>query len=108
MSSFGPQITNQINSFVIEAREDYVGLWQIFRRIKSEILNKEDVSFNVFEVVRGLLERGLLVGNLTKDGSFEAWNQQNPDLVISRINKEWQDLGRDPTIDDIAWFHLPH
>ena len=63
--------------------------------------------FAVEQVVRALLERGLLAGNLTKSGGFSAWDQQQPNLVVDRIRQEWQQLGHDPTIDDIAWFYLP-
>ena len=61
----------------------------------------------VLGVVRALLEHGLLAGNLTKEGGFEPWDRQDSQTVINRIRREWRNLGRDPTIDEIAWFQLP-
>ena len=99
-------ITNEIDSFVKEASDDYVGLWQIIRRARHHATNKSDIQYFTFAVVKGILDRQLAAGNLTKEGGFEPWRGQHPGEVINRIQQEWQELGHDPTIDDIAWFAL--
>lgn len=107
MNQIRSSIDDDVNSFIKEAHDDYVGFWQILRRAKARLTNADAMTAEVFDIVRALLERGLLAGNLTKDGGFEPWGNQQPDAVLSRVRQEWRDLGGEPTIDDIAWFHLP-
>ena len=99
-------MTDEVNSFVKEAHEDCVGLWQVVRRAKRRATDEEDVKTLSRAMIESLLERGLVAGNLTKEGGFQPWSGQDSKAVVNRIQQEWQDLGRDPTIDDIAWFRL--
>ncbi|MBN9564370.1 MAG: hypothetical protein J0H14_27140 [Alphaproteobacteria bacterium] len=89
--------------FHAEAHEDYVGLWQIAARTRrgGEIDREQ-----ALRIVHMLLERGLRIGNLTSSGGFIPWSRQEPGLVIDRIRREWIALGRDPSVNDIAWFDL--
>jgi hypothetical protein len=100
-------IKDDIESFYNEAHDDYVGLWQIFRRTHNRLIESDVADTQTLEIVRALIARGLLAGNLTKDGGFEPWEEEQPDAVVNRVQREWRQLGRAPTIDDIAWFHLP-
>lgn len=108
MANLRSYIESDVASFVSEANEDYIGLWQIVGTVKDRMNKPEDIMKEALDIVRELLGRGLLAGNLTKEGGFKPWGQQQSDAVLSRIQQEWRDLGRDPTIDDIAWFNLPH
>jgi hypothetical protein len=91
----------------LESSEDYVGLWQIIHRVKRRKNPTTSIMDDALGVVRALLARGLKVGNLNRDGGFEPWDDQYPDAVVSRIRSEWAALGKDPSIDDICWFHQP-
>jgi hypothetical protein len=107
MENRGSSIESDVASFVREAAEDYIGLWQIVGAARDKTNKPDEVITGVLDIVRALLDRGLLAGNLKKEGGFEPWAQQQPDAVLSRIQEEWRALGHDPTIDDIAWFDLP-
>ena len=100
-------VMDDIDSFVEEARDDYVGLWQIVHRAKKRATDENDVKAVTLAVIKGLLDRGLAAGNLTQEGGFQPWSGQDLKAVSNRIQQEWQDLGRNPTVDDIAWFQLP-
>lgn len=77
-------------------------------RFLSDVAGRAvDAVSEVLDIARALLGRGLVVGNLMKDGGFAPWDEQQPDAVVNRIQQEWRELGHNPTIDDIAWFHLP-
>jgi hypothetical protein len=44
------------------------------------------------------------VGHPTPDGrQFVAWGLP-PDQAVSRIEREWAALGREPDIGEVAWF----
>jgi hypothetical protein len=96
-----------VEDFCVEAGEDYVGLWQIAHRTAERNGANETAREQALDIVRMLLARGLRAGNLTSGGGFAPWPQQEPDLVIDRVRREWIALGRDPSINEIAWFGLP-
>jgi hypothetical protein len=96
-----------IDSFLMESKEDYIGLWHIIDRARDRETELPNVEAEVLGVIRGLLALGLQAGHLTRDGGFAPWPDQRPDAVTGRIHAEWQALGEDPSIDDICWFHLP-
>lgn len=96
-------------SFLLEAEEDCVGLWQIVKHVKEDlsIEGSADVREMTIAVVRKLLESGAQAGDspYTK-GRFMPWREQGATEVIKRIEKEWDALGRDPNIPDIVWFSI--
>jgi hypothetical protein len=97
-------LSQDAEDFYVEAHEDCVGLWQIVSRTARD---GEAARERALSLVRMILTRGLRAGNLTENGAFAPWPQQEPDLVVGRIRREWIALGHDPTINDIAWFALP-
>lgn len=100
-------VKNEVDDFYDESQDDYIGLWQIVSRARDHSDSEKHKRDIAFGIIRLLLGRGLHVGNLVKTGGFASWNEQDPDFVIGRIGREWDQLGHDPTIDDIAWFWLP-
>lgn len=107
MKNIRSNINNDIEEFVLEAQEDYIGFWQIFGVVKDRTNNFDIIRSEVFYIVETLLGRGFLAGDLKGGCGFEPWGQQEKGAVVSRILKEWQDLGHDPNIGDICWFDLP-
>ena len=94
---------------VADAAEDYVGLWQLVNRTTSVLGSEDEASVinNTLLLVRELLSRGLVAGDLEESGGFAAWANQSTDYVVSRIESEWKVIGGPPDIGDICWFDWP-
>lgn len=90
-----------------ECQADHVGLWEIVDAVRCD-LGSTDASQTralTFCLVRSLLcERGMQVGHPAADGrGFVSWHLP-PDQALSRIDKAWSALGREPNIGEVAWF----
>ncbi len=91
-----------------ECQEDFVGLWSVLWEIKKEYPSKtaaEQQTLTI-EVAKALLDKGCLVGDLYEDKGFQPWSVP-PREAILRIQTAWENLGREPTLGDIAWFTSP-
>lgn len=89
-----------------EALRDYIGLWQIVRRVVLA-WPSDDVEFvrrTTLVIVQDLLHRRMLAGDLSRTDGFDPWVTQAPENVCSRIATAWDQLGRLPDIGDICWF----
>ena len=95
-----------IEDFVKESRVDYVGLWQLLNAVQHQlgITDEMEIRSTTLEIIKGLLSHGLEAVDLTSDGGFKPWVEMECGQVISRIEKEWNGLGREPNIGDICWF----
>jgi hypothetical protein len=99
-----------VEEFVQEATIDYVGFWELFVVVADDIEDKrtEDIRQVTLELARRLLLRGFRAGEFTGTGEgVVPWPDQNLDAIMRRIEGEWNDLGRDPNINDICWFIGP-
>jgi hypothetical protein len=89
------------------ARRTHVGLWRIVNAVRYDLgsRNPGETRAMTLRLVHSLLhDRGMQVGHPAPDGRhFVAWDL-SPDQAMSRIEKEWTALGRDPTIGEVAWF----
>jgi hypothetical protein len=86
-----------------ELDEDYVGLWTVPWHLRRRLsgVSDETVRMIAETILRGLVESGLCVGELSEStGVFEPWPSSSG---IDRAMQEWQALGRDPNIGEIAW-----
>src|SRR5437773_990161 len=96
-----------VHSLVEECREDHVGLWRIINAARLDLgcETPTEIRATTLRLIRNLLEdQGMQVGHPTSDGrDFVPWNLPR-DQALSRIEKEWSALGRDPNIGDVAWF----
>jgi hypothetical protein len=93
------------NSILAESTEDYIGLWAIlwnFRQYSGET-NHFKLRCKTLELIKELLDGELIQAGTFVDGEFELW-QLSVEDVIDRITSEWDALGRDPDIGEIAWF----
>jgi hypothetical protein len=96
-----------LEQLVEECQVDHVGLWEIVRAVQDDLgsATAEETRELSMGFVRCLLkERGMLVGHPAPDGrDFLSWGLP-ADQAISRIEREWSALGRDPNIGEVAWF----
>jgi hypothetical protein len=99
-----------LESLVEECHTDHVGLWEIVNAVQYDLGSADPIETRMLtlRLVRSLLfERGMQVGHPAPDGRhFVSWDLP-PDQAVSRIEKEWTALGREPNIGDVAWFTSP-
>ena len=109
MSAPNIQVVDEmIADFVLEAPDDWIGLWQIIKRLQKSGVDDAELLPATMNVVRAMLIRGFLAGDPPySEGGFQLWADQNHDSIIERIRAEWRTLGHVPNIPDIVWFDLP-
>ncbi len=92
---------------LVECAEDHNGSWfivgQVARHVGSDDL--QEVRKRTTQVLHDLLKDGLIqAGFPTLDGrGFEPWSL-SVNETLDRINTEWDSLGREPKLGEIAWF----
>jgi hypothetical protein len=90
-----------------ECHVDHVGLWEVVDAVKFDLgsTDPSETQEMTLRLVRGLLQdRGMQVGHPAPDGRhFIPWDMA-PEQALSRIEKEWAALGREPNIGEVAWF----
>jgi hypothetical protein len=96
-----------LEALVEECREDHVGLWRVLNAVRFDLGPKgpTEAQAMTLQLVRSLLrERGMQVGHPAPDGRhFVSWGL-SPEQAVSRIEREWRALGREPNIGEVAWF----
>lgn len=94
-------------SLAEECHRDHVGLWEIVDAVRADLgsTNASEIRALALRLVRSLVsERGMQVGYPAPDGRhFVSWDLPL-DQAMSRIEKEWSALGREPNIGEVAWF----
>ncbi|GFZ94127.1 hypothetical protein CYANOKiyG1_04810 [Okeania sp. KiyG1] len=97
------------DDYIIEGTEDYVGLWQIIGRFREKFpqANSQEIKLMTLEATREILETGFM-----EIGMFEYVDKNNLEYqiwnldiegIINRIEREWDELGRIPSLGEIAW-----
>lgn len=93
-----------------ELEDDYVGLWELIRDVRDRLpeLDEDQVKSAVLAVVGRALDRqearaglGAVVGGLE-----HVWTEP-VNQIVERIEREWNELGRDPLPGEIVWFDKP-
>jgi hypothetical protein len=96
--------------FVDEGLDDHVGLWEVVRAVREDLGVSDPAAVRdaTLRLVRVLLtEQGLEAGFPTPDGrGFRAW-PLDAEESIGRIEREWDLLGRSPSIGEVVWFNNP-
>jgi hypothetical protein len=101
MKATNPVVAQQ---FLVECREDYVGLWSVIRRIRAVgISERPKVIETTLDLLAQLLSEGKIVAGQFANDEFHEWKLPTQH-IIEKIEREWIELGRDPTIGEIAWF----
>jgi hypothetical protein len=102
------KINEIAENFINEAANDYVGLWAIAPAVRRDLRlsSNEDVKAHTLDVIRVLLNRGLLPGDYLKTG-FYFWRERDAASIIARIDREWDPVNGDPLLGDSScWFSL--
>ena len=96
-----------LESLVEECHADHVGLWEVVNAVHFDLglTDPSQTRALTLRLVQRLVhERGIQVGHPTPDGRhFVSWGLP-PDQAVSRIEREWSALGREPDIGEVAWF----
>lgn len=103
------EFAQAIDNLCDQAKVDYVGLWEILRRVQkiSHPKTEEELRSLVLEFVRDMFARGFQAVDLAPAGRCVPWQNQDPDYMLGRIESEWKTLGREPNVGEIAWFDHP-
>jgi len=89
---------------IVECGDDYVGLWVIVKRIRDKkTFSDIEVFFYSMKIVDQILENPEILAGQYEGDQFYEWSIPK-NKIISRIEREWTDLGRDPTLGEIVWF----
>jgi hypothetical protein len=99
-----------LNDFKKEAADDVVGLWAILKVLRENFPNKTPAAIRkmTIDFVRLMLSNRFQAGDPPYSAmGYRRWENQNPDDIIARIEREWDALGHEPNIPDIVWFDLP-
>lgn len=98
--------------FLLAMTSDYAGIWQLLTYLRpsasdqSSGSNENHLRAAAMSCLRDVLERDLVeAGAATSDGGFVPWDLP-PEAAVARIEREWEELGRTPTIGELAWFRL--
>src|SRR5439155_13366294 len=96
-----------LESLVEGCRDDHVGLWEIVNAVQFDLgcQDPRQIQALTLQLVRDLLSRrGMRVGHPAPDGrQFVSWDLSS-DEAVSRIERAWSALGREPNIGEVAWF----
>ena len=86
--------------------EDHCGLWEVVERV-SELYKDTSLEFiraTCLKILSDLLDGGYISAGIpTRDGCFDCWDMSVAQ-TMDRIKREWEQLGRKPSIGDIVWF----
>jgi len=88
-----------------ELDEDYVEVWKIAWHLRRLLPTASDIEVEEEArlIISGLCASGVLVGDLTDEG-FVAWDRHDS---VDEVIRRWHQLGRDPTIGEVAWLMRP-
>src|SRR5438094_2386222 len=84
------------------AEDDWLALWMIAQKVEEE-LGIEDPMANLevtLQLVRELLKRGLRAGDSPVANTgvhFRAWPNQDPEVIVDLIRREWTQRGALPS-----------
>ena len=92
-------------ALIDEAKADEVGLWLIPATLRDElgITDPELLRAMTLDYVRRLLESGEIVAIWYAAHGIAPSHMSIPEIV-SRIDRQWDELGREPNIGDIVVF----
>jgi hypothetical protein len=86
--------------------DDYTGLWEVIRTVQRHApdLDGQPLIDTTLRCVRDLIETELVeLGAPVADGrGFSRWNLE-ADESLSRIEREWKALDREPNLGEVVW-----
>ena len=83
--------------------DDWVYLAEVVRIVESTICGSPvDIQRFTCELIREVAQQGLMeLGDLNKEG-FCRWSLPI-EKCLNRVEREWNALGRNPTLGEICW-----
>jgi len=94
------------------AEDDWLALWMIAQDVE-ELLGVDDPIRNLeitVGLVRELLNSGLRAGGSPAENDgvhFKPWPNQDPEVIVDFIRREWMQRGALPGWGDGPWFAKP-
>jgi hypothetical protein len=100
-------IHDLLPGLVREGREGWIGLWAIIWLVKRTRLRatSQEIQDRSLQLIALMLDRGFFVASFARE-EYVRWGDQRPESVVRQIKREWDALGREPNLGDIAWFRL--
>lgn len=101
-----------LNGLLDFGEDDWIPLWVIADDVE-ELLGIDDPDQNLeitVVLVKELLQRGFRAGYSPVRNSgvhFQAWSNQDPDVVVDFIRQEWAERDDLPSWGDCPWFAAP-
>jgi hypothetical protein len=96
-----------LDEIIEEAKADEVGLWFIIFGVRDDLGVKQPalVKAITLQVVNQILNSGTVVAGYYKPhgAGMDVLNMA-PEKVVSRIEEEWNQLGREPNIGESVVF----
>jgi len=96
-----------LDEIIEEAKADEVGLWFIICGVRDDLGVKQPalVQAITLQVVNQILTSGAVVAGYYKPhgAGMDVLNME-PEMVVSRIEEEWNQLGREPNIGESVVF----
>jgi len=86
-----------------ELDDDYVELWSLPWYVRQDwpTASDEKVRYLCGSILRALTSTDVVLGDLDfNTGKFSPWKIDDP---VDRAMAMWLQLGRDPTMGEIAW-----
>jgi hypothetical protein len=99
-------IASGSHSWVLdELEEDHVGLWGVIDEIRRTLSaeDPERLRQEVLALAQAVLAQPDVRVGVYHGDEFRLWSETGSEAV-SRIDREWRALGRDPSINEIGWF----
>ncbi len=96
------------DSFLAECSEDDVGIWEVVQAVKRDNadIDAATTQYLTLDLIRSLLETGAIQAGVfapeDQGWKFQPWLVE-PSQAVERIRKEWDALGREPNIGDVAF-----
>jgi hypothetical protein len=101
------ELSDRELDFIVEGLDDWIGLWRfaLVARDERPDATAEEIREQTLPMLRRLvIGEYMRPGALTEDApGFVPWDESGEE-ALTRIDREWRALGRDPNIPDICWF----
>ncbi len=92
-----------LQTLVEECHDDYVGLWSVTREVRATLPDESAVVETTLALIKRLLLEADVVAGQFDLNEFKPWRMP-VDAIVARIQREWADLGHEPTGGDVVWF----
>lgn len=89
---------------LIKGLHDWVGIWEFAADARQENPggSPEEIRNGAMSRIRALISEGLMRAGDVGEAGFEPWTEGSTS-AIQRIDRAWQELGRDPNLYEVCW-----